>query len=99
MRRSWLFIALLGACGGDDDGGSADDPDATASAADAGCEAPDRPAAIVYLNKDGAVFTPGPESSVDNTTGVVTEERTFDPHPHATWPALADCFRAGLAAF
>lgn len=97
----WGLLALLAAaalgCGGDDDGGG--------PGSDGGpggdCTPPAGAAAIVYLNRDGATFTPGPESSIDNTTVVVDEETVFAPHPFGdgNWNALAGCVRAGLAPF
>jgi hypothetical protein len=94
MRR--LCLALIcAACGGDDDAIGGDG----GAGADAACEEPGRPAAIVYLNRDGATFGPGPESSIDNTTTVVDAERVFPPHPHDNWSQLAACFRAGLDLF
>ena len=101
-----VVLALLAAaaigCGGDDDG-TGGGGDGGPGGGDGGpdCTPPAGEAAIVYLNRDGATFTQGPESSVDNTTGVVTEETTFDPHPFGpnNWSSLVGCFRAGLSEF
>lgn len=85
-------LVLATACGGDDDGGGG---------ADAACAPPDRPAGVVYLNRGGATYTSGPESSVDDTSIVVPDQHTFAPHPHGegNWTSLAACFRAGLSQF
>lgn len=106
---SRVLLALLvsaAACGGDDDGGVGGGGDGGSADSDGGggpdCTRPDRPAAIVYLNRDGATFTRGPESSVDNTTLVVEEEEfVFEPHPfgNTNWSSLVGCFRAGLSEF
>jgi hypothetical protein len=103
-----VLLALMvstAACGGDDDGGGGGGDGGSADG-DGGdnpdCTPPDRPAAIVYLNRDGATFTRGPESSVDNTTLVVEEEEfVFEPHPYGpnNWQSLVGCFRAGLSPF
>ena len=108
MGMRVLLAVLVGAagCGGDDDGddgaGSGDGGSADSDGGGGDCTPPDRPAAIVYLNRDGATFTRGPESSVDNTTLVVEEEEfVFEPHPFGdnNWSSLAGCFRAGLSPF
>ena len=106
---SRVLLALLvstAACGGDDDGGVGGGGDGGSANSDGGgapdCTRPDRPAAIVYLNRDGATFTRGPESSVDNTTLVVEEEEfVFEPHPfgETNWSSLVGCFRTALSAF
>jgi hypothetical protein len=96
-------FALACACGGGDDGGSGGGDGGNGDGEDGGadCTPPAGEAAIVYLNRDGATFTQGPESTVDNTTLVVAEETVFEPHPHGpnNWSSLAGCVRAGLSQF
>jgi hypothetical protein len=103
MRTLLAALMVLAGCGGDDDGstGGGDGGSADSDGGGGDCTPPDGPAAIVYLNRDGATFTRGPESSVDNTTLVVEDEFVFEPHPFGdnNWDSLAGCFRAGLSPF
>ena len=86
------MLALAAGCGGDDD---------AARDGGADCTPPDGAAAILYLNRDGATFTRGPESSVDDTTLVVEEETVFAPHPFgdSNWRSLVGCIESALSAF
>jgi hypothetical protein len=93
MRVVLAAVALIVGCGGDDDGAGND--------GGTDCTPPAGPAGIVYLNRDGATFDVGLESSVDNTTTVVEEETTFEPHPFAdgNWNAIVRCFKDGVSPF
>ncbi len=95
--RGIVLIALLAsaaACGDDDGDGAGEDGGTD-------CTPPAGAAGIVYLNRGGATFTRGPESSVDNTTTVVEAETTFEPHPYAdgNWNAIVRCFEGGVSPF
>lgn len=105
MKILLAALLVLAGCGGDDDGGTGSGDGGSPDGEDGGgggdCTPPGGPAGIVYLNRDGATFTRGPESSVDNTTLVVDDEFVFEPHPFGdnNWDSLAGCFRAGLSPF
>src|SRR5688572_23160171 len=90
-----MLLLLIGACGGDDDGASRD---AGEDRPDAACAGGGEPA-VVYLNRNGATFAPGPEDSIADTTSVVEEARSFDPYPYDNWAELVACFTDGLTTF
>ena len=99
-----VLTAAAFACGGDDDGGSGGGDGGSGGGEDGGpdCTPPAGEAAIVYLNRDGATYTQGPEDTVDNTTLVVEEEEfVFEPHPYGdgNWNSMTACIRAGLSRF
>jgi hypothetical protein len=91
-----VVLLVASACGGGDGGGA----DAGAAPGADACQARG-PGGVVYLNREGGTFAPGPESSVDNTTSATGEEREVLPHPYSdsAWNLLAECVADGLAPF
>lgn len=95
MRLSLSLLYLLSACG--DDGKNAV-PDAPIVADAAPCTG----GHVIYLNRGGGVFGPGPDDAISNSTRIADGmDRSLAPFPYgdASWASIKTCIEQGLAPF
>ena len=90
-----LTLGVLSACGDDGKAGEVDAPVAVDAAPCTGGH-------LIYLNRGGGTYKPGPDDAIGNTTRIADGmDRTVPPYPFgdASWTSIKACVEKGLAPF
>jgi len=94
------LLVLCASCG-DDGGDGAPDAAAGADAAGAPDAADCTPFQVLFFDHNGGTYTPGPNDSSNNTSAILSEEKTVAPHqpPTGHWDATMECLRTVWAPY